>query len=134
MLLKRLLKYFICYRGQFPTLMYLILLLSMIVAAYTFQIMMNKIASWKRSKNHVSISKPEPGNEKIDIPKINNVALNPKVINLKALCMVILFSAGYYFLYHFYGSTNCYRNLIKSGLDRLLFTFSIQSFIYLKNH
>ena len=126
-------KHFFHYRGRFPTLWYLVLLLSLIVAAYTFQIMMNKIASWKRSKNQVKIRKPEPGEDKIDIHKINNVALNPKVINFKSLCLVITFSAGYFFLYYFYGSTNWYRSLIKSNLNRLIFTFSVQSFIYLQN-
>ena len=57
-----------------------------------------------------------------------------KVINLKLLCVVILFSAGNYILYRFYGSASWYRNLIKSGLDRLLFAFIVQSFIYMKNH
>ena len=110
------------------------MLLSLIVAAYIFQIIMNKIASWKRSKNQVSMRKPEQGEHKIDVHNINNIALNPKVINLKLLCVVILFSAGNYILYRFYGSASWYRNLIKSGLDRLLFAFIVQSFIYMKNH
>ena len=118
--------YFII-RGQFPTLRCLVLLLSLIVALYTFQIIINKLGIWKSSKNQVSMINP-------DGHKVNNVALNPKVINFKSLCLVITFSGGYFFLYYFYGSTNWYRSLIKSSLNRLLFTFSVQSFIYLQNH
>ena len=119
-------KHFFHYRGQFPTLRCLVLLLSLIVAVYATQIIINKLARWKSSKNQVSIINP-------DGHKVNNIALNPKVINFKSLCLVITFSAGYFFLYYFYGSTNWYRSLIKSNLNRLIFTFSVQSFIYLQN-